>query len=75
MMRLAPALGRERAARVVADAVAASARGENFTAALLSQRDAAAALTDDDRRTLESPESYLGAAETFRRRLLGTDGD
>jgi 3-carboxy-cis,cis-muconate cycloisomerase len=75
MMRLAPALGRERAARLVADAVAASARGESFAAALLSQRDAAAALTDDDRRTLESPESCLGAAETFRRRLLGTDGD
>ena len=36
----------------------------------ISNRDAAAVLTADERRTLEEPEAYLGAAEGFRRRLM-----
>ena len=75
MMRLAPALGRDAAARIVADAVAAAAGGESFAQALLAHRDASAALTDDERRTLESPDAYLGVAEEFRRRLAGEGGD
>ena len=70
MMHLAPAIGRDAAARIVAEAVAAAARGERFADALLANRDAAAVLTDDERRTLEEPEAYLGAAEGFRRRLM-----
>jgi 3-carboxy-cis,cis-muconate cycloisomerase len=71
MMRLAPALGREKAAHAIAHAVAAAARGESFAQALLANREASAALTDDERRTLESPDAYLGSAEQFRRRLIG----
>jgi len=69
MMRLAPALGREKAAHAIANAVAAAGRGESFAQALLANREASAALTDDERRTLESPDAYLGSAEAFRRRL------
>jgi 3-carboxy-cis,cis-muconate cycloisomerase len=71
MTRLAPTLGREKAARAIADAVAAAARGESFAQTLLANREASAALTDDERKTLESPDAYLGSAEQFRRRLIG----
>jgi len=71
MMRLAPALGRDAAARIVAAAVAVSARGESFAAAIATNSEANGALTDDERRTLESPDRYLGVAEHFRRRLTG----
>jgi 3-carboxy-cis,cis-muconate cycloisomerase len=74
MMRLAPVLGRDAAARAIADAVTAAARGESFAKALFANRDAFAALTDDDRANLESPDAYLGAAEHFRRRLV-REGD
>jgi len=37
----------------------------------VSNAEAAAALTDDERRTLELPDAYLGVAEEFRRRLTG----
>jgi 3-carboxy-cis,cis-muconate cycloisomerase len=69
MMRLAPALGREKAAHAIASAVAAAARGESFAQALLANGEASEALTEHERRTLESPDAYLGAAEQFRRRL------
>ena len=75
MMRLAPVLGRDMAARAVADAVASAARGESFARALLANADARAALTDDERASLESPDAYLGAAEQFRRRLTGEGSD
>lgn len=71
MMRLAPALGRDAAVRAIADAVAAAARGESFATALLANRDAFAALSAEERASLESPDAYLGAAEQFRRRLIG----
>ncbi len=70
MVRLAPVLGRAKATRAIADAVAATARGESFASALLANPDASAALTDEERRTMESPERYLGVAEQFRRRLV-----
>lgn len=71
MMRLAPALGRETAARIVAAAVTAAAHGGSFATALLADAQAFAAFTEDERRTLESPDAYLGTAEVFRRRLAG----
>jgi len=71
MLRLAPSIGREAAARAVAEAVAAAARGESFAETLLANPEAAGALTDGDRQTLESPDAYLGAADVFRHRLLG----
>ena len=75
MMHLAPALGREKAARAIADAVAAASRGESFAKALLGNREAFAALTAEERASLESSEAYLGAAEQFRRRLAGEGSD
>jgi adenylosuccinate lyase len=75
MMRLVPVCGRERAARIVADALAAAAGGADFADALFAHRDALAVLTDEDRRTFTSPETYLGCAEAFRRRLLHEDRD
>jgi 3-carboxy-cis,cis-muconate cycloisomerase len=68
---LGPALGRDAARRIVADAVATVSRGEGtFFAALLANGDAAAALTPAQKADLDRPEAYLGAADTFRRRLL-----
>jgi 3-carboxy-cis,cis-muconate cycloisomerase len=68
---LAPALGRDAAKRLVADAVATASRGGGtFSAALVANGDAAAALTPAQKADLDNPEAYLGAAETFRRRLL-----
>lgn len=75
MMRLVPALGRERATRIVAEALAATAHGTDFADALFAHGDALAVLTDEDRRTLTSPEAYLGSAEAFRRRLLHENRD
>jgi adenylosuccinate lyase len=75
MMRLGPTLGRERAAKIVAEALAAAASGTDFGAALFAHGDALAVLTDEDRRTLTSPEAYLGSAEAFRRRLLHENRD
>jgi 3-carboxy-cis,cis-muconate cycloisomerase len=75
MMRLAPVLGRDIAARLIADAVAATARGESFGAALLAHPEAAAAFSADERTTLESPDAYLGVAEQFRRRLIGESSE
>ena len=75
MMRLAPVLGRDAAARAVADAVASAARGNSFAKALLANDDARAALTGEERTNLESPDAYLGAAEQFRRRLTGEGSD
>jgi 3-carboxy-cis,cis-muconate cycloisomerase len=68
---LGPALGRDAARRIVAHAVATVSRGHGtFASALLANGDAAAALTAAQKADLDQPETYLGAAETFRRRLL-----
>lgn len=71
MTRLAPVLGREKAAHAIANAVAAADSGESFAQALLANREVSAALTHDEGRILESPDAYLGSAEEFRLRLIG----
>ena len=72
MILLAPALGRETAGRLIAAAVEASARGtEDFVGALAGNPEVVAALTPQDLTSLGDPEAYLGAAEQFRRRLVG----
>jgi hypothetical protein len=38
--------------------------------ALLGNADVAAAIAPEDRRTLGNPDTYLGMAEQFRRRLI-----
>ena len=71
MMLLAPALGRDAARRVIADAMnTARVDGRTFTAAFAAHADVASALSPADLASLASPEAYLGAAEEFRRRLL-----
>jgi 3-carboxy-cis,cis-muconate cycloisomerase len=60
VMLLAPQLGRPAAQTLVADAVTR----KNLRDALAHY------LTPEQLRTIDCPEDYLGAAETFRRRLL-----
>ena len=72
MMRLAPALGREAARRVIAAALEAARRTDQpFAAALAADAEAAAVLTPEALATMDLPEEYLGAAEELRQRLLG----
>jgi 3-carboxy-cis,cis-muconate cycloisomerase len=74
VMLLAPALGRDRARQLVADAIAAS-RGSDvpFASALRSatqgESGVAPGLFDD----LAQPERYLGSAEALRTQLLGEE--
>lgn len=71
MMLLAPALGRDAAARLI-DAAINVARHENraFGEILALQTGVAAVLTRDELAQLVSPEAYITAAEYFRRRQL-----
>ena len=73
MLLLVPALGREAADDTVAAAVAAARDGANFVEALTRQPGVAAALGLADAAALRDPEAYLGCAEEFRRRLIGSD--
>ena len=57
---LAPKMGRTAAQALVAEAL----RGKTLREGL------AGVLTPAQLKTLDAPEDYLGAAETFRRRLL-----
>jgi 3-carboxy-cis,cis-muconate cycloisomerase len=70
---LAPTLGREAAARIVTRAIEGTSRGDaTFAAALRADPDGAPVL-GQIAAALDQPEDYLGAAETFRRRLLGDE--
>ena len=44
-----------------------------FAQALAANADAARVLAASELATLDSPEAYLGAAEEFRKTLLGDD--
>jgi 3-carboxy-cis,cis-muconate cycloisomerase len=69
---LAPTLGRDTAARLIADAMAVARRaGDSFTGILAANPEVAAALAPADRENLGTPEAYLGVAEELRRRLIG----
>jgi hypothetical protein len=73
MHLLCPTLGRDSARRVVAAAIDAASGGrETFARALAADAEAAAALGAEG-ETLDTPERYLGSAESFRRRLLGDE--
>ncbi len=72
MMLLAPALGRQAAERVIAAALEhARTTDQGFIPTLAADGEVQAALGPNGLDRLGSPESYLGAAEHFRRRLLG----
>jgi len=74
MMLLAPTLGRDQASRVIADAIKSARREPNgFAKALAAYEDVRAALSPADLASLTTAEAYLGAAEHFRRRLIGPD--
>jgi 3-carboxy-cis,cis-muconate cycloisomerase len=73
MMKLSAALGREPAQIILEDALKMTATdGRNLADALASMPEAATALSADDLRDLARPESYLGAAEVFRKQLLAS---
>jgi 3-carboxy-cis,cis-muconate cycloisomerase len=72
---LAPAIGRQAAARAIDAALDAARRGEqDFASALSTMPEVANAPLRLDAAALSNPETYLGAAEEFRRRLLGDSG-
>jgi 3-carboxy-cis,cis-muconate cycloisomerase len=74
MTRLAPIVGREAAATLIANAVeAARGGGQTFGTALAAAARDVAALTDLDLSDLDNPDAYLGAAEQFRRHLIEHD--
>ena len=74
MMLLAPSLGREAARRVIAQALEHARRdGRSFIDTLAADPSAKSAIDPTDLSTLDKPEAYLGAAEEFRRRLIGAE--
>ena len=71
MTALAPVIGRESAARLIAAALEEARRGRrSFGAALAANENVKAALGAGALSDLEQPEAYLGAAEHFRRHLI-----
>ena len=74
MMLLAPSLGREAARRVIAQALEHARRdGRSFIDTLAADASVKSAIDPTDLSTLDKPEAYLGAAEEFRRRLIGAE--
>jgi 3-carboxy-cis,cis-muconate cycloisomerase len=72
VMRLLPALGRDRAQQLAAEALEASrASGRTFAVCIGEIADAAAVLSADELRDLDRPDAYLGDAERLRLELLG----
>ena len=71
MMKLGPALGRDRAHRLIGEAVQEAAKKEcKLTDILLEMPDVKKFLSSDEIRGLDDPKAYLGAAEAFRKQLL-----
>jgi 3-carboxy-cis,cis-muconate cycloisomerase len=74
MMLLSPVLGRDHARRIIDRAVRATRDGQHtFAEALAKDTDAARVIAPGTLATFDAPEEYLGAADVFRRRLLGGD--
>jgi 3-carboxy-cis,cis-muconate cycloisomerase len=73
MMKLSAALGRQDAERLLEEALRNTAAGTNLPDALAAMPQVAKVLSADQLRDLGRPESYLGAAEIFRKQLLETD--
>ena len=72
MTLLAPMVGRQRAARLISDALADAALGHaTFPEALAANAEARTVVDAAVLSALATPEAYLGSAEYFRRRLIG----
>jgi 3-carboxy-cis,cis-muconate cycloisomerase len=73
MMLLGAKLGRDRAHELLHEVTRQSLEtGRRFAEIVREQPEAAAALSRAEIDSLDVPEHYLGSAEAFRRRLLGT---
>lgn len=71
MMRAGRVLGREQAHGLVRGAMQRTrSTGETLAIAVRATPELAKVLTEDDLRMIDEADSYLGMAETFRRRLL-----
>ena len=73
MIKLGAALGRDAAQDLLEDALRRAAEnGTNLADALAAMPKVTSVLSADELRDLARPESYLGAAEIFRKQLLAT---
>jgi 3-carboxy-cis,cis-muconate cycloisomerase len=70
---ITPAVGRAKAVELVKNAIAAAQRsGLTFAETVASMPEIAALMPADDLAGLAVPENYLGAADTFRQRLIAS---
>jgi 3-carboxy-cis,cis-muconate cycloisomerase len=75
MMRAGVRLGRDRAQNLLRDAFARSrGSGKTLRELIGASPELAESLSDAELDSIDQPAAYLGAAEGFRRRLLGIDG-
>jgi 3-carboxy-cis,cis-muconate cycloisomerase len=73
MMLLGAQLGRDRAHELLHQVTRKALKtGRRFADIVREQPDAAGALSREEIDSLDVPEHYLGSAEAFRKRLLGT---
>jgi len=73
MMLLGAKLGRDRAHELLHEMTRqALETGRRFVEIVREQPEAASALSREEIDSLDVPEHYLGSAEAFRKRLLGT---
>jgi 3-carboxy-cis,cis-muconate cycloisomerase len=72
MTLLAPAVGREAAGRIISSAIETTRRsGRNFVEVISENERVRSAIPPAVLSRLGDPNGYLGAAESFRRRLIG----
>jgi 3-carboxy-cis,cis-muconate cycloisomerase len=73
MILLAEKIGRDKAQKIVEEAVASCLQQKRRLNEVLSEMpEAKQHLTAETLKSLEDPQQYLGAAEEFRKRLLGS---
>jgi 3-carboxy-cis,cis-muconate cycloisomerase len=74
MMRAGESLGREAAHELIRDVLARCRTSRaSFASALRATPALSAVLSPEELRSIDEAHAYLGAAETLRRRLLGSD--
>jgi 3-carboxy-cis,cis-muconate cycloisomerase len=76
VMLLAGSTGKETAHRLATEAVRQSrATGRRLREVLAAMPDVRRAISDEQLKTIDAPEHYLGATETMRVRLLAESAD